>query len=135
MPFFDGFLMRDSLSDDGSVPSLAYPYHSPDQICHAQVADAKTFFTDNYTSDPNQPVETGSAVNYFYVRAKNLSNSTLDGYKVAIFRANASLFMRPSIWRNNPLKTQAGAEYVALDSTASGTPRSVSASSISGIPS
>ena len=120
MPSFDGFLMRDTLDDNGTVPSPGYPYYSPDQICHSQVADAKKFFTDNYDKDPNQPVELGSAVNYYYVRAKNLSSKTLAGYKIAIFRASASLFMRPSIWRNNPLKTQAGELFVALDSTDSG---------------
>lgn len=119
MPVFDGFLMRDTLSDVGTVPSPGYPYYSPDLIGHAQVADAKSYFTANYASDPNQPVETGSRLNYFYVRAKNLSASTLSGYYISVYRANASLFLRPSIWKHNRLKTQVGNEYVSLDSTAS----------------
>jgi hypothetical protein len=119
MPVFDGFLMRDALNDDGTVPSPGYPYYSPDLIAHAQVADAKPFFTANYATDPNQPVELGSKVNYFYVRAKNLSAGTLSGYYITVYRANASLFLRPSIWKHNLLKTQEGNAYVSLDSTAS----------------
>ena len=84
MPVFDGFLMRDALNDDGTVPSPGYPYYSPDLIAHAQVADAKPFFTANYATDPNQPVELGSKVNYFYVRAKNLSAGTLSGYYITV---------------------------------------------------
>ena len=120
MPEFDGFLMRDTLQDTGTVPSPGYPYHSPDMICHSQVNDAETFFTGNYSSDPNQSVQVGSAVNYFYVRAKNLSPGPLSGYFITVYRANASLFMRPSIWKNSPLKTQAGNTYVSLDNTDSG---------------
>ena len=117
MPVFDGFLMRDTLNDDGTVPSPGYPYYSPDVIGHAQVADPKTFFAGNYSSDPNQPIEKGSAVNYFYVRAKNLSTTTKTGYFITVYRASASLFLNTSIWRNNPLKTQAGNAFVSLDST------------------
>ncbi len=120
MPEFNGFMMRDTLQDTGIVPSPGYPYHSPDLIGHAQVADAKTFFTNNYSSDPNQPVQTGSKLNYFYVRAKNLSSQTLSGHYITVYRANASLFMRPSIWKNNKLKTQSGNAYVSLASTPSG---------------
>ncbi|MBF0175782.1 MAG: hypothetical protein HQL63_02865 [Magnetococcales bacterium] len=60
MPTYDGFLMRDSLSDDGIVPSPGYPYYSPDMIGHAQVADPVSYFTANYATDPNQPLQMGS---------------------------------------------------------------------------
>ncbi|MEM8541174.1 MAG: hypothetical protein AAGF25_09490 [Pseudomonadota bacterium] len=118
MAVFDGFLVRNSLDDNGSIPSPGYPYYSPDLICHAQVANPGTMFTQDYATDPNQPVETGSKVNYFYVRAKNLSQSTLSGHYISVYRANASLFMRPSIWKNNRLQTQDGQKYVALPTTA-----------------
>lgn len=110
--------MRDTLNDTGVVPSPGYPYYSPDLIGHAQVANPKTFFTDNYSTDPNQPIELGSAVNYFYVRAKNLSGETKNGYYITVYRANASLFLNTNVWKNNPLKTQAGDAFVSLDSTA-----------------
>ncbi len=120
MSQFDGFLMRDTLQDTGVVPSPGYPYHSPDLIGHAQVANPTTFFKNNYNTDPNQPVQTGSKLNYFYVRAKNLAPQTLTGYYVTVYRANASLFMRPSIWKNNKLQTHDGQAYVSLGNTPSG---------------
>ena len=119
MPVYNGFLFRDTQNDDGTVPSPGYPYHSPDIIAHSQVANPATYFAANYASDPNQPVQLGSAVNYVYVRAKNLSTNTLSGYNISVFRATASLFMTPSIWKNNPLKTEAGVDHVSLPSTAS----------------
>lgn len=118
MPTFDGFLFRDSLQDTGTVPSPGYPYYSPDIIGHAQVADPATFFTGNYGSDPNQPIEKGSAVNYVYVRAKNLSPTTKSGYYATVYRSNPSLFMNTSVWKGDPLKTQAGDAFVSLPSTA-----------------
>lgn len=117
---YNGFLMRTALSDNGSVPAPAYPYHSPDIIGHAQVANPSPYFVQNYSSDPNQPIEKGSAVNYLYTRAKNLSANTLSGYYVSVYRANASLFMRPSIWIHNRLQTHEGESYVQLPSATTG---------------
>jgi len=117
MEQFNGFLMRDSVSDTGQVPSPGYPYSSPDIIAHAQVADPNRFFTDNYASDPNQPVEAGSRINPVYVRAKNLSDQPLNNYYISVFRADTSLFLRPSIWRNNPLSTAEGNSSVSLPAT------------------
>lgn len=116
MPTFNGLLLRDSLQDTGVVPSPEYPYYSPDLICHAQVADPKSYFStpDSYGSDPNQPVQTGSAVNFLYVRSKNLSGSARSGY-ISVYRATASLFLSPSIWKNNRLSTRSGQNYVTLD--------------------
>jgi len=118
MPTFDGFLFRDSTRDTGTVPSPGYPYYSPDIIGHAQVADPATFFTGNYASDPNQPIQHGSAVNYVYVRAKNLSGTTKNGYYVTVYRSNPSLFMNTNVWKNDPLKTQDGKAFVSLPTTA-----------------
>lgn len=113
MATFDGFLIRDSLNDTGVVPSPGYPYYSPDVIAHAQVANPQGFFTANYSSDPNEAVQLGSRLNPVYVRAKNLSTKTLNGY-ISVFRANPSLFLTPSVWKNNPLKTASGQTYVPL---------------------
>ncbi|MFL6111948.1 MAG: hypothetical protein ACJ786_11430 [Catenulispora sp.] len=117
MAQFDGFLMRDTISDTGQVPSPGYPYSSPDLIAHAQVADPVTYFTSNYGSDPNQAVQLGSRLNPVYVRAKNLSEQPKSGYYISVFRANTSLFMRPSIWRNNALSTADGRTSVPLPAT------------------
>jgi hypothetical protein len=114
MPQYDGLLMRDTTDDTGIVPSPGYPFHSPDVICHAQVADAQTFFKNNYNSDPNQPAQLGSQVNYIYVRAKNLATTAKAGWYIHVYRSSSSLFMTPSIWKNNPLSTQSGDSYVTL---------------------
>ena len=112
---FDGLLMRDTLADTGTVPSPGYPYSSPDVIAHAQVASPKTFFAANYTSNPNQPVQTGSQVNFIYVRTKNLATSAKAGWYISVYRAQSSFFMTPSIWKHNRLTTQSGANAVSLD--------------------
>ena len=120
MAKFDGFLMRDNLSDSGAVPSPGYHYMSPDLICHSQVADPQGFFAGNYTSDPNQEFDGHSRFNYIYTRAKNLSEKTLSGYFASAYEAPPSLYLTPSLWKNRPLKTKAGNSYVTLPSTASG---------------
>ncbi|GAD59285.1 hypothetical protein IWC96_00995 [Brevundimonas sp. BAL450] len=120
MPGYNGLLMRDSLQDTGVIPSPGYPYYSPDLICHEQVADPQSFFTGNYDTDPNQPVQLGSQTNFFYVRTKNLSDGPVSGWYIHCYRSSASLFMTPSIWKNNPLYTRSGNPFVQTGSIASG---------------
>ncbi|WP_262422210.1 hypothetical protein [Brevundimonas denitrificans] len=117
---YNGLLMRDSLQDTGVIPSPGYPYYSPDLICHEQVADPQSFFTGNYDTDPNQPVQLGSQTNFFYVRTKNLSDGPVSGWYIHCYRSSASLFMTPSIWKNNPLYTRSGNPFVQTGSIASG---------------
>ena len=117
MPVFNGMLLRDALNDDGSVPSPGYAYASPDILCYQQVADPQSFFSGNYTSDPNQPAQYGTALNRIYVRGKNLSSAPLSGWNVFLYRASASLFMTPSIWRQNQVGTFGGGAFVALPPT------------------
>lgn len=117
MSTFDGMLMRDTLSDNGSVPSPGYPYYSPDMICHAQVANPSSFFTANYASDPNEAVQLGSALNPIYVRGKNLSDNPLSGWNVFLYRASSSLFLNPSIWIRNQVTTASGSTFVSLPTT------------------
>lgn len=120
MPTFNGFLVRDALSDTGVVPSSGYPYYSPDLICSPQVANPTAFFSANYTTDPNQPFQLGSQTNFIYVRAKNLAASTLSGWNMFVYRANASLFLNTSQWSNNPLSTITGNNFIPLPSSVSG---------------
>ncbi len=117
MPVYDGMLMRDALNDDGTVPSPGYPYYSPDVICYQQVANPQSFFSANYSSDPNQPVQLGSATNLLYVRAKNLSTQTLSGWNVFLYRANSSLFLNTNVWRQNNVQTVGGSNYCSLPTT------------------
>lgn len=94
-------LMRDSLSDQGQIPSPGSYCSSPDLIVHDQVADPQNFFKANYNQDVNQSIDRGSGVNFIYARVKNLSTTdTLTAY-VHLYASNASLFMTPSRWKNN----------------------------------
>jgi hypothetical protein len=116
VPQYNQLLMRDTVDDTGVVPSPGYPYHSPDVICHAQVANPQTYFVDNYNLDPNQPVQLGEQVNFIYVPAKNLASTVQANWYIHVYRSTASLFMTPSIWKNAPLNTQSGNSYVTLGS-------------------
>ncbi len=118
MATFDGLLMRDTLQDNGVVPSPGYPYHSPDIIVHDQVANPEAYFTNNYSSDPNQPLQAGNPTNFVYVRTKNLSTSTKVGYYIHVYRANSSLFLNTGVWKNNKLTTRTGNDYIQLGSVA-----------------
>lgn len=109
----DGFLMRDSLTDRGEAHAGDHPYYSPDVIAHDQVENPQGYFTGNYDSDPNQPVELGTRLNPVYVRARNLGRTRRAG-RIAVFRSDTSLFMQADQWRNNPLRTLSGATSVTL---------------------
>jgi len=110
MDFLDDFLVRDSLSDDGTRPSQGLPYASPDMICYRQITDPQNFFKSNYTQDPNIAVEIGQP-NFFYVRGKNLGTNTLSRY-MFVFWSTASLLMDPSKWINNKMKVLKGTQWV-----------------------
>jgi hypothetical protein len=97
------FLLRDYLGDTGGTDHYQY-CSSPDLICHSQIKDPGTYFVDNYNKDVNEAANSRSKTNALYVRGKNLGGSALSG-RVSVYRASASLFMTPSIWRNNRLKT------------------------------
>jgi hypothetical protein len=96
-------LLRDVLGDDGKAVHHQY-YSSPDLICYPQVRNPQSFFTDNYLADVTQAVNTNSRTNALYVRGKNMSGSPVQG-RIQVYRACSSLFMTPSIWKNNKLYT------------------------------
>lgn len=105
-------LMRDNLSDQGQVPSTGSYYSSPDLIVHDQVADAQTFFTNNYDQDVNQSINKGSGANFIYARVKNLSPAdTLTAY-VHLYASTSSLFMNPSLWKKNRICSLEGASLI-----------------------
>jgi hypothetical protein len=109
-------LMRDALNDDGRVPSPGYPYYSPDLIGYDPVnpQQVQAFFSGNWATDPNKPIQLGSTSNALYVRAKNLGTTPSSGQYISVYRANTTLFLTPSRWSSNRLRTQSGAQSVAL---------------------
>jgi hypothetical protein len=115
------FLLRDFLWDTGGTDHSQY-CSSPDLICHSQVMDPGTYFVNNYDQDINESANIKSKTNALYVRGKNRDISALSG-RVSVYRASASLFMTPSIWRNNKLKTAPDGEgrqqdYVSFSAAA-----------------
>lgn len=119
MATYNGFFLRDSLNDTGTVPSPGYPYYSPDVICHQQVSNPQTYFVQNYAQNPNQAAQLGSQTNYIYVRAKNLAATTLSGWSVSVYRSSSSLFLNTNLWSQNPLLTANGKSYSTLNATPS----------------
>lgn len=109
MGYQDAVLIRDNLGDGGEVPSHGGAYSSPDIICHEQVASASDAFGTkaSYAQDLSQPADTGKQSNLVYARAKNTSDEEVTVW-LRLYRANMSLFLRPSQWKNNPLATVDG---------------------------
>lgn len=114
----NNFLLRQSLQDvDGHRRYNLY--HSPDLIIHSQVTDPLQFFTDNYNSDVNEPVEKSSNYNFLYVRAKNMVNKANSGY-LHVYQCGSSLFMKPSLWKDYAVSTISGKKYASFHASSNG---------------
>lgn len=107
------FLLRDNLRDRGEIPSKGSYYASPDLIVHDQVADPQAFFESNYGSDVNQSIKTGAMVNFIYGRVKNLGTESRPAF-LRLYAANSSLFMTPSLWKPNVVRTAEGEDRIAM---------------------
>lgn len=106
-------LLRDNSNDDGTrVTNLSYS--SPDIITHSQVTDPKSFFTDNYTSDPNEAVGMQND-SYIYVRVKNIGDAASQPIYVNLYANHLSLYMNPQNWENNRISTIRKNQYSTID--------------------
>lgn len=113
MAYQNKLLFRDDTDDDGSTPSHGSAYHSPDIISHEQLADPQTELTASYARDVNQGVPIGSKTNFVYTRTRSLDSAPQEGY-LRLYRADVNLFMTPSVWRSNGMKTPAGDPFVKV---------------------
>lgn len=112
----DKILLRDNSKDDGTkVTNLSYS--SPDIITHSQVADPKRFFTDNYTSDPNEALGTQND-NFIYVRVKNIGDAKSQQVYVNLYANQLSLYLNPQNWEKNRISTIRKNQYSTIDSLA-----------------
>lgn len=94
---YNDLYIRDSFSDKGAYPSSGDAYKSPDIIPF--LAESLTWTKANSTyngPDIGLPINNGGA-NNIYVRCYNLGVSAGTG-TVALYYADASLFLRPSTW-------------------------------------
>ena len=111
MPTWTDILLRDSLEDNGTIPSPGYAYTSPDVICtqQSQIPNPTTYFTGNYTSDPNLSVIVNQN-NYMYVRGKNLGTQASGG-TVYLYWTPSSLLMLPAQWSQNAMQANVGGRW------------------------
>ncbi len=114
----DKILLRDNFNDDGTkVTNMSYS--SPDIITHSQVADPKSFFTDNYQSDPNEPLGTQND-NFIYVRVKNIGSAKSENIYVNLYANHLSLYLNPQNWEKNRISTIRKNQYSTISSLAAG---------------
>ncbi|OAX55868.1 hypothetical protein A6R73_15480 [Xanthomonas translucens pv. poae] len=106
------------MGDSGITPSKGYWSQSPDIISSPLIADPQQFATPfAWSQDMNVPAEAGSRINPVYVRAKNLTGTTQQGWFISLYRSPASLFLNTPDWANNALRTDKGNTYSPLAST------------------
>ncbi len=112
MTQYNSILLRQNLQDNGLMPRTGGYTACPDIIPAGvtPVKDPTAVYTSDasYATDPGQPV-VEKASNYIYIRGKNLSTSPVTG-EARVFYAPQSLFLYPSQWLNNGLKTSQGAD-------------------------
>lgn len=118
MGYQNNFLFRDDLRDTGVHGHNGSYCSSPDMIVHKLVNNPQAEFGSNsYNNDPSQGVDRSSMTNPVYTRVKSMQNASglVKGY-IRLYRANSSLFMHPSQWRENKLFTPQGRDYIEIAS-------------------
>jgi hypothetical protein len=115
-------LIRKALDDSGKVPYQGGTWtNSPDIIpTGTQVVanPAQAFGASTYNQDLGKPTVQYQP-NYFYVRAKNLSSGAQTG-QIYLYYCPQNLFLFPSLWTSNQLKTSSGKDNVAVSAAKNG---------------
>lgn len=115
------FLLRKALDDTGQVPYPGSSWtSSPDIIPNGTAVasnPATTFGGANYGTDQGQPT-VFEQTNYFYMRAKNLNTAAETG-NLYLYYCPQNLFLFPSLWNENQLKTSSGKDSVAISAAKS----------------
>jgi hypothetical protein len=98
MSDYSGFLIRNNLNDNGSIPRSGSWTGCPDILVGGQkTLDTKTILA-NYDKSYNEVI-TENFNNNLYVRSKNTTNAMLEK-KVYLFQVPQHLFLTPNIWYN-----------------------------------
>jgi hypothetical protein len=106
--------MRDNFNDTGTVPCTDASWtHSPDIIPNGTslLPDPVTYLKDNWDKDVGKDTVLNQQ-NYFYVRGKNLFNGERKG-TFKVYYCPAHVFLFPSLWQDNQLKTSSGKDSVS----------------------
>lgn len=104
-------MVRKALDDNGAIPYSGGTWtNSPDIIPNGTTAVGNpqaTYGTPaSYGGDQGQET-VEQQLNYFYVRAKNLGAGAQTA-TVALYYCPQNLFLFPSLWKNQQLKTSSG---------------------------
>ena len=115
MAYQNKLLFRTYLYDTGKEHRNA-TCSSPDIISHGQVPDPSRFFSDNYSSDPNQPANRQLKTNLIYTRVNNYQNlnEPVVGY-IRLYKSWSSLYLNPETWLKNRLLTPQGKSYARVE--------------------
>jgi hypothetical protein len=112
-----GIYLRKALDDSGAVPYSGGTWtNSPDIISNGTTVVANpqtTFGGNNYSTDQGQPT-VFDQTNYFYMRGKNLSASS-ENADLYLYYCPQNLFLFPSLWTSNQLKTSSGKDKVSVN--------------------
>lgn len=97
MEYYDGIYIRDTLGDEGTIPSVTgSPTYSPDIICYQEFPLSITDAQISYGKYICKPFKQ-DGFNNIYIRAKNRSSTPKEG-KVRAFYAPVNLLYTPAYW-------------------------------------
>jgi hypothetical protein len=91
-----GFLLRNNLSDTGTLPRSGSWTGCPDIIPAGLTAISRNDLISSYGSLTDKPLTQG-LTNYLYVRAKNMNAAALTQV-VYLFEVPGSLVLQPQLW-------------------------------------
>ena len=111
---FNGIFLRDNFQDTGIVPSKGKViYMSPDIIpVKSKSTNPKQDF-NNWNKQYHTKMELGQE-NYVYIRCQNLTDEERTGI-VNLYWTPSNLFLHPSIWSQNQLKTTEGHNSILFE--------------------
>jgi hypothetical protein len=120
MAMYDSVLLRQNLDDVGNMPRTGGWTASPDIITAgtSPTQNPMTVYTtsDSYKQNITQDIVLKSP-NYIYIRGKNISKTSQNA-QASLYWAPQSLFLYPSEWENNVIKTARAASTSDMGSIA-----------------
>lgn len=93
---YQGIYIRDTLKDTGEIPSVQTPTYSPDIICYQNNLLTSDLARETYDKYICMSF-INHRVNNIFVRARNISDKTLQG-KVKAYYASLNILYNPAKW-------------------------------------
>ncbi|MDP4092934.1 MAG: hypothetical protein Q8920_06190 [Bacillota bacterium] len=113
--------MRKNFQDTGKIPADGGWTQSPDIIPNGLgvMENPVSTLTGNWNGPDVGKQTVLYQPNYFYVRGKNLAPSGTNA-KFELYYCPSHLFLFPSLWKDNQMKTSAGQTYIQAAAEKSG---------------